>query len=102
MIRRPPGSALFPYTTLFRSGAADISGRLRGRAWNRTEGLELGFSRLSGCQKPLSLSAFARGIRDRKSTRLNSSHPSTSYAGFGLKKNTPVRVERGDSDSSAL
>src|SRR5574337_762889 len=64
MIRRPPRSTLFPYTTLFRSprGRPVISQRLRWRV-----GLAL------------------RG-RDRKSTRLNSSHHSISYAVFCLKK----------------
>src|SRR6266536_4547623 len=62
MIRRPPRSTLFPYTTLFRSGA--------------------------GCQSPCaSRGTCLRSARpDRKSTRLNSSHEWTSYAVFCLKK----------------
>src|SRR6266487_3954662 len=64
MIRRPPRSTLFPYTTLFRSHR---EGRRRARGRQR---------RRRG----------ARGLRDRKSTRLNSSHPSISYAVFCLKK----------------
>src|SRR5574340_1560817 len=64
MIRRPPRSTLFPYTTLFRSR------RGRGRACARR-----------GCRaRP------RRARRDRKSTRLNSSHQKTSYAVFCLKK----------------
>src|SRR4051794_25486445 len=71
MIRRPPRSTLFPYTTLFRSDA------LRTRAIDRSA---CAVSRVPG-----------RGRRivdagDRKSTRLNSSHPSISYAVFCLKK----------------
>src|SRR6266542_4132827 len=63
MIRRPPRSTLFPYTTLFRSGT-------RGEPRGRTR-----------------LAAPQRGARpDRKSTRLNSSHGSISYAVFCLKK----------------
>src|ERR1039457_7523410 len=64
MIRRPPRSTLFPYTTLFRSGVAEL--RLAVRC-DRTTG------------PPCS--------RDRKSTRLNSSHLVISYAVFCLKKN---------------
>src|SRR3982750_4993246 len=63
MIRRPPRSTLFPYTTLFRS---------RGRRWPPR--------RTRGCRRTSS-----RG-RDRKSTRLNSSHDQISYAVFCLKK----------------
>src|SRR5256885_9728833 len=69
MIRRPPRSTLFPYTTLFRSGGQPI-GRDRARGGSlasHDDGDEL-------CQ------------RDRKSTRLNSSHLVISYAVFCLKK----------------
>src|SRR5690348_18078175 len=67
MIRRPPRSTLFPYTTLFRSQ--------RGRGARGVAAL----GALAAC--PL------HGLgRDRKSTRLNSSHPSISYAVFCLKK----------------
>src|SRR6266487_6191595 len=62
MIRRPPRSTLFPYTTLFRSRPFPRSGPRAAP------------------------SCRARGGRDRKSTRLNSSHPSISYAVFCLKK----------------
>src|SRR2546426_7276120 len=70
MIRRPPRSTLFPYTTLFRSGSAGP--RYRGRA---------------GAQAPAaSPAAGRRAGTDRKSTRLNSSHLVISYAVFCLKK----------------
>src|SRR3989338_8319849 len=65
MIRRPPRSTLFPYTTLFRSRAPALKENL-GWAWIESETKE----------------AYA----DRKSTRLNSSHSSISYAVFCLKK----------------
>src|SRR5260221_6893942 len=65
MIRRPPRSTLFPYTTLFRS---------RMYAWSRVEGY------------PLIVSAGLDKKADRKSTRLNSSHTVISYAVFCLKK----------------
>src|SRR3954469_26080226 len=66
MIRRPPRSTLFPYTTLFRSF------RERARLQKPDGQLERGHERLQ---------------RDRKSTRLNSSHVEISYAVFCLKKN---------------
>src|SRR5690349_23944112 len=67
MIRRPPRSTLFPYTTLFRSPCAATS-RARGRpGWCRGDRAH-------------------RGSPDRKSTRLNSSHVEISYAVFCLKK----------------
>src|SRR5256885_12681113 len=75
MIRRPPRSTLFPYTTLFRSAAAALDELLADRGLERLEVLRGG--RL----------AHARGLgRDRKSTRLNSSHLVISYAVFCLKK----------------
>src|SRR2546421_8778724 len=68
MIRRPPRSTLFPYTTLFRS--PEVEGETRYRAGG------LGLAR----------GPFRRDRRDRKSTRLNSSHDQISYAVFCLKK----------------
>src|SRR6267154_4967629 len=62
MIRRPPRSTLFPYTTLFRARQPLWRGPHAGECPDR------------------------RAARDRKSTRLNSSHPSISYAVFCLKK----------------
>src|SRR5256885_8820518 len=70
MIRRPPRSTLFPYTTLFRSGLARGVGRPR-RPCRRV---------------PPRLAEQVGGPRDRKSTRLNSSHLVISYAVFCLKK----------------
>src|SRR2546430_7112633 len=73
MIRRPPRSTLFPYTTLFRSALGDRHGReLLPQA-------RVGVDRLHA--RPVLTSA-----RDRKSTRLNSSHSQISYAVFCLKK----------------
>src|SRR2546430_12705110 len=78
MIRRPPRSTLFPYTTLFRSGAEHAVGEhLREDAGitmiKRTHGVK----RMGG---------VTRAGLDRKSTRLNSSHSQISYAVFCLKK----------------
>src|SRR5438034_8237779 len=79
MIRRPPRSTLFPYTTLFRS-------RLRGAPPRR--GRHVRLVRLD--RGPAALARDGRdGVRgqlDRKSTRLNSSHTVISYAVFCLKK----------------
>src|SRR5690348_18204890 len=75
MIRRPPRSTLFPYTTLFRSHAPPS--RLRGGAGPRQP-----VDRPGGSDHHLP----RRRPPDRKSTRLNSSHPSISYAVFCLKK----------------
>src|SRR5690349_21907183 len=81
MIRRPPRSTLFPYTTLFRS-PRDASPRRRRRARDRWPGVRL---RHGG-----------RG-QDRKSTRLNSSHVEISYAVFCLKKKKrPILADCAD------
>src|SRR5690348_18067584 len=96
MIRRPPRSTLFPYTTLFRSQPGrEVDLEADARAAERER---------SGCRVDPALAAVreqrrddpvaaagkdardGEGLRDRKSTRLNSSHPSISYAVFCLKK----------------
>src|SRR5258707_11151065 len=91
MIRRPPRSTLFPYTTLFRSFA---QGRDYGRSMVITQ------QGIAATSQTLASQAGAqilggRGdalLRDRKSTRLNSSHANISYAVFCLKKkNYPYR-----------
>src|SRR2546426_9134830 len=71
MIRRPPRSTLFPYTTLFRSDVRNAAGEAAGQSQAYTQA----FPGL----------ALAGGL-DRKSTRLNSSHLVISYAVFCLKK----------------
>src|SRR2546430_10594606 len=86
MIRRPPRSTLFPYTTLFRSklrgqrGGSDPSDMVNGarRAMRATFQREMDF-----LERHL---AFLASTGDRKSTRLNSSHSQISYAVFCLKK----------------
>src|SRR2546427_5167511 len=79
MIRRPPRSTLFPYTTLFRSAqvALEAGGR---RRWRRPRP-----GRGPG-PAPVRQEGGGRGRPDRKSTRLNSSHSQISYAVFCLKK----------------
>src|SRR5712675_1611122 len=76
MIRRPPRSTLFPYTTLFRSRS-----RYRERVWHIAPASKADFP-----PQPCQRSAIR--TRDRKSTRLNSSHGYISYAVFCLKKKT--------------
>src|SRR5688572_32101817 len=71
MIRRPPRSTLFPYTTLFRSEAGAVE--------------DVGVH-VAGGSEVEALAAVVEGDADRKSTRLNSSHSQISYAVFCLKK----------------
>src|SRR5688572_31378282 len=95
MIRRPPRSTLFPYTTLFRSNACERG--MRGEELQAAG--DVGFEDLGDVLVPvahpercrvvaLALANFARhvDVADRKSTRLNSSHSQISYAVFCLKK----------------
>src|SRR3989442_7117765 len=83
MIRRPPRSTLFPYTTLFRSKA----GRELVDIAKQVEGKDDSSKHLRD-----SLYTTARAYGDRKSTRLNSSHVRISYAVFCLKKkNQPLK-----------
>src|SRR3712207_7587748 len=90
MIRRPPRSTLFPYTTLFRSVGPELEGRaslqLLVPPLAEAEAGEL--FRSIATETPANPSALTELIReiDRKSTRLNSSHANISYAVFCLKK----------------
>src|SRR3712207_7169695 len=82
MIRRPPRSTLFPYTTLFRSELLQaLAGREPGGA-----DPPLAAMRFAGGDFPLQAGDQELLVRDRKSTRLNSSHANISYAVFCLKK----------------
>src|SRR2546430_11825439 len=96
MIRRPPRSALFPYTTLFRSAARGLGGvrrrqqcaavpRFRGRPVHH------GYRPARGRRRADHLTTV---ITDRKSTRLNSSHSQISYAVFCLKKKRTPNADR--------
>src|SRR3712207_7564128 len=78
MIRRPPRSTLFPYTTLFRSALQKVNGTASHA------GLDPSFTRdwRTAATDP----KFQQAQEDRKSTRLNSSHANISYAVFCLKK----------------
>src|SRR3712207_7059088 len=84
MIRRPPRSTLFPYTTLFRSfGILDMADYV-------TSDVPLSDGDLVLCYTDSLVECRARAGEDRKSTRLNSSHANISYAVFCLKKNIGV------------
>src|SRR3712207_8897147 len=98
MIRRPPRSTLFPYTTLFRSrpplplvgeGVLVVVRRSSRRWCGRSRRRRLGCRRRRG---------RGRGL-DRKSTRLNSSHANISYAVFCLKKKK--KAERNTNDETS-
>src|SRR3712207_7846538 len=101
MIRRPPRSTLFPYTTLFRSATyREVAGRAGNRNAYRAAGNALGSNPIPivvPCHRVVhtggGLGGYTGGLErkrflDRKSTRLNSSHANISYAVFCLKKNT--------------
>src|SRR2546429_3459660 len=86
MIRRPPRSTLFPYTTLFRSG---------GQKHRRHLWIRLG--------PPAEMRQLGEDEADRKSTRLNSSHGYISYAVFCLKKkNNVTQLDTIDGNSPSL
>src|SRR3712207_7618450 len=101
MIRRPPRSTLFPYTTLFRSANVGVVGTQAGRRRSH-RGEQVGVDDLEaqgghaaeahrrGALEPRAVDANGRAsgsrTEDRKSTRLNSSHANISYAVFCLKK----------------
>src|SRR5258708_24888936 len=97
MIRRPPRSTLFPYTTLFRSWLAYVSNRTDVTNDATTELMKeiarirdekVPESELEECKRSL-IAAL-----DRKSTRLNSSHQIISYAVFCLKKKNPQHIRQ--------
>src|SRR3712207_7533798 len=98
MIRRPPRSTLFPYTTLFRSvararGLDEVEPVARGLRAGRGENLDhvAVLNRRAERHHP---AVDARPRADRKSTRLNSSHANISYAVFCLKKKNKTKSKR--------
>src|SRR3712207_7862382 len=95
MIRRPPRSTLFPYTTLFRSGLAEdvrnvvvVAPDRDAGPWGLLAHDRRGPERL-GLEEAREV-GVGDVVVDRKSTRLNSSHANISYAVFCLKKKTPA------------
>src|SRR5258707_10012461 len=98
MIRRPPRSTLFPYTTLFRSRRAH---RLGARAERQRDPARGSHTRRGARPAdPERVRVLRAAIRldgaDRKSTRLNSSHANISYAVFCLKKKKKADTNSGD------
>src|SRR5947209_16026023 len=84
MIRLPPRSTLFPYTTLFRSIIAELEPTARGPYCGSVGWV--GFDGAMDTNILIRTFTAGRGWLDRKSTRLNSSHANISYAVFCLKK----------------
>src|SRR3712207_9395982 len=82
MIRRPPRSTLFPYTTLFRSGLTELDNPPR-----KVVGVD---AAKGGSLDAMMIDMKRTFDEDRKSTRLNSSHANISYAVFCLKKKTKL------------
>src|SRR2546427_3760980 len=94
MIRRPPRSTLFPYTTLFRSRLRVATQDERGGAQGGGAGRRPDRGRgVHAVRRRTSPAPNARSSRDRKSTRLNSSHSQISYAVFCLKKKKQTNSE---------
>src|SRR5262245_65355824 len=86
MIRRPPTSTLFPYTTLFRSVQARGHPRARPQGEQHAARHAVAADRGEGRRARSSRARASEAAGDRKSTRLNSSHLGISYAVFCLKK----------------
>src|SRR3712207_8924772 len=99
MIRRPPRSTLFPYTTLFRSAQMTDARELRrmlGALRDVRELIEIGAYQTGTdplVDRARRLLPDIDAFLDRKSTRLNSSHANISYAVFCLKKKTEPQTE---------
>src|SRR5690348_17789745 len=102
MIRRPPRSTLFPYTTLFRSVEVEHVRRLpvRVRVLHRVPA-RIRQRRVEGrlVRRHRHARHGQRSAADRKSTRLNSSHPSISYAVFCLKKKKKKYIKTLENDN---
>src|SRR3712207_8991248 len=90
MIRRPPRSTLFPYTTLFRSEL--VQGRI-DRQGHREQAMEGKKAMLDAGTSYLAVIKVVGIGGDRKSTRLNSSHANIPYADFCLKKKTTLQSQ---------
>src|SRR5256885_9893160 len=95
MIRRPPRSTLFPYTTLFRSNVEEqlikTGHVVRGRIGVTIQDVNAQLAEPFGLERPRG--ALVSSVKkDRKSTRLNSSHLVISYAVFCLKKKNSMRA----------
>src|SRR5690348_18211128 len=95
MIRRPPRSTLFPYTTLFRSRLQPLKRGPVGRhVRHHQTAAALQHRAEPGVARVILRQRLDGDAEDRKSTRLNSSHPSISYAVFCLKKKKKTRSSK--------
>src|SRR3712207_7709791 len=94
MIRRPPRSTLFPYTTLFRSDTIKNGRRGSLSGVLTVKGAQCHIAYPERGINPIHMGLPALAELDRKSTRLNSSHANISYAVFCLKKQSPVLLFR--------
>src|SRR3712207_7154946 len=101
MIRRPPRSTLFPYTTLFRSGKHRLPAMYASREFVDAGGLMAYGSNVYDLYRRTGayIDRILKGtgpadLPDRKSTRLNSSHANISYAVFCLKKKKTLRTSK--------
>src|SRR3712207_7077838 len=92
MVRRPPRPTLFPYTTLFRSRVMPGAHWFAGATLNYAEHILRNATDERPAMVVLEEDQPMREVRDRKSTRLNSSHANISYAVFCLKKTTAPRA----------
>src|SRR5689334_23934254 len=92
MIRRPPRSTLFPYTTLFRSVRGKRDGEAKDAGLGSAVGWHVAEADNGRVRNDRNDSAEAAFAQDRKSTRLNSSHSSISYAVFCLKKKKKKKI----------
>src|SRR3712207_7419807 len=90
MIRRPPRSTLFPYTTLFRSPEQPLTGR--GHEGGHEDRLDRGLRHEDASRVEQERRRHRQRDEDRKSTRLNSSHANISYAVFCLKKKNNTQI----------
>src|SRR3712207_7349346 len=95
MIRRPPRSTLFPYTTLFRSGRARPRGRDPGRVPGGRRARGSASAVAGRTATPALRRADGAAEGDRKGTRLNSSHANISYAVFCLEKKLNENILEG-------
>src|SRR2546427_7690030 len=103
MIRRPPRSTLFPYTTLFRSQGVNACFTNSGQSCNAPTRMFV--PRAMHARAVAAAKAAAEGVKvgdalDRKSTRLNSSHSQISYAVFCLKKKKNRKHSRNNKQRS--
>src|SRR2546421_6352521 len=102
MIRRPPRSTLFPYTTLFRSRLSALMASHAASSASATPACVSGHSLADTRSTASDTTESHTAAQDRKSTRLNSSHDQISYAVFCLKKKKKVEKWLGRMQSVSL